>query len=593
MLSTTLWCLRFDLAGRFLRFGFTKNAHHLYFSIKTLEKHENYGRIISMNKDVIYIEPEDDITDIISRLKTSKQKIVALVPPKKVGIMRSSVNIKLIAKTAKEKDKAAVIVTTDQSLIKLAATSGLPTAKTLNSRPVLPSEYIREQQEEKAKKKEAEEVEAEEAEIEEAEKPKKNEGKEEVSLDSEELEDDVKKQKSSDKKVSKIPNFDKYRKPIIFGGIGLVIFVIVMVWAFVFAPFADITVKMKTVSTNISENVTFVTDAKNVVVKEGKFLLEQIKYEEESSVEFEATGKANKGDKAEGTLGVIAYLDESASSVTVPKGTIFTNGDKEYISDSDVTIKMGSTCENPKPIQDGFCQTSAAVGVTAKESGTSYNIDKKDGWKVAIKGVSAYASTAMTGGTDKQVTVVSESDIEDAKNQLSNNTDAKQALFQQINENEMVKIESSFKVEAKDPVSKPAKGEEVKDGETPKLTAKTIYTVYVVDRVAIDEYVKHLAADKVGENDKIYSTGNPFFERFLEEKNSFTAKFKTTVKIGPEISEASIMETAKGKKVGEVKVMIKDISRSINDVIIDTSFPWVRSVPTDPNKVNIKIEVEE
>ena len=36
-----------------------------------------------MNKDVIYIEPEDDITDIITKIEGSKEKIVALVPPKK------------------------------------------------------------------------------------------------------------------------------------------------------------------------------------------------------------------------------------------------------------------------------------------------------------------------------------------------------------------------------------------------------------------------------------------------------------------------------------------------------------------------------
>ena len=34
-----------------------------------------------MNKDVIYIEPEDDITDIIAKIENSKEKIVALVPP--------------------------------------------------------------------------------------------------------------------------------------------------------------------------------------------------------------------------------------------------------------------------------------------------------------------------------------------------------------------------------------------------------------------------------------------------------------------------------------------------------------------------------
>ena len=94
-----------------------------------------------MNKDIYYIEPEDDITDIINHLKSSKQKVVALVPPKKLSVMRSAINLKLIAKTAKNLDKAVVIVTIDPILMKLAATSGLPFSKNLQTRPILPSEY--------------------------------------------------------------------------------------------------------------------------------------------------------------------------------------------------------------------------------------------------------------------------------------------------------------------------------------------------------------------------------------------------------------------------------------------------------------------
>ena len=94
-----------------------------------------------MNKDIYYIEPEDDITDIINHLKSSKQKVVALVPPKKLSVLRSAINLKLIAKTAKNLDKAVVIVTLDPVLMKLAAVSGLPFSKNLQSRPVLPSEY--------------------------------------------------------------------------------------------------------------------------------------------------------------------------------------------------------------------------------------------------------------------------------------------------------------------------------------------------------------------------------------------------------------------------------------------------------------------
>ena len=225
--------------------------------------------------------------------------------------------------------------------------------------------------------------------------------------------------------------------------------------------------------------------------------------------------------------------------------------------------------------------------MTASEGGTSYNISSaSSGWTSSISGVSVYSSTDMTGGTDKNVTVVSEADINDAKSQLANNSEAKEKLYAQIGDS-VVKIESSYNVETKDPVSSPKKGEEVEDGKKAKLTAKTTYTIYVVDRTAIDEYVNAFEADKLGEHDRIYSTGNPFFERFLEGTDgTYTAKFKTTIKYGPEIS-------AKGKKVGEVKALVKDISSNINDVTIEVSFPWVRSVPNDSNKVEVKIEVEE
>ena len=73
-----------------------------------------------MNKDVIYIEPEDDITDILANVKSAKNKIVALVPPKKAGVLRSAVNFKLIAKTARQSSKIVVLITTDESLLKLA-----------------------------------------------------------------------------------------------------------------------------------------------------------------------------------------------------------------------------------------------------------------------------------------------------------------------------------------------------------------------------------------------------------------------------------------------------------------------------------------
>ena len=560
-----------------------------------------------MNKDVIYIEPEDDITDIISRIKSSKQKVVALVPPKKLGIMRSAVNTKLIARTSKSLEKVAVIITTDPSLVKLSALSGLPVAKSLSSRPMLPSEFT------KRKKQETEELE--EAELdkpaeddsnaEEVIDEKKPSKKGDMALDSDEVENNEedddskkdKKKKKKDKDVEIIPNFDKYRKWIIFGGAGVVLFTAVIIWAFIIAPAASIKVVMKTVSSNISENVTLVTDEKSKDNKAGKFLLEQIKYEEEKSIEFEATGKANKGEKATGTVTVKAAFsrETNGGSVTVPAGSTVVISGKNYTTLEATTASWEgpstSGCDNRDA---DYCYILKKVAVHAAGPGTAYNIEEAHSGTINVNGVSFYASTAMTGGTDKNVTVVDEKDIEDAKKQIaSNDNESKDKLFEQIKDG-FVKIESSYKVDVKDPVSAPKKGEEVADKKKAKLTVKAVYTIYVVDRTAIDEYVKEFEKDKIAENDKIYSTGTPFFERFLEGKDGiYTAKFKTTVKIGPELSETLVLDTAKGKKVGEVKALIKDISPNINDVNVTPSFPWVYWVPDDANRIKIDITVEE
>ena len=93
-----------------------------------------------MNKEVIYLEAEDDITDILTKLQQAEQKLVALVPPKKSSILRSSVNMKLVARVAKECDKIVVIVTQDPAVVKMAMSTRIPVAKTLQSRPVIPTE---------------------------------------------------------------------------------------------------------------------------------------------------------------------------------------------------------------------------------------------------------------------------------------------------------------------------------------------------------------------------------------------------------------------------------------------------------------------
>ena len=217
-----------------------------------------------MNKDVVYIEPEDDITDIIARVKGAKQKLVALVPPKKIGVLRSAVNTKLIAKAAKAQEKVVVIVTTDPSLMKLAATAGIPVAKTLQSRPKVPSEIIEEEKNSGEQVIDENDYDDEDAGAD-ADKPaapaampQMNRAKPQLAdqeISSDDLEKDSEKE-GKKKKNAKIPTLEKYRKWIIAGGVAFVALIIFLVWAFAFAPAVTIAVSKRTTSNNFSHTRT-------------------------------------------------------------------------------------------------------------------------------------------------------------------------------------------------------------------------------------------------------------------------------------------------------------------------------------------------
>ena len=58
------------------------------------------------------------------------------------------------------------------------------------------------------------------------------------------------------------------------------------------------------------------------------------------------------------------------------------------------------------------------------------------------------------------------------------------------------------------------------------------------------------------------------------------------------MTEKTVLDKSLGKKIGEVTTLIKSIN-GVSEVKVDTSFPWVRSIPDDPNKVSVDITIEE
>ena len=595
-----------------------------------------------MNKDVIYIEPEQDITDILANIKASKNKIVALVPPKKAGVLRSAVNFKLIAKTARQNEKTVVLITTDEALRRLANSVAMPTSKSLSSKPQLPDDDDAvefgdeiDEADDEAGEKEDEEAESAEDDAEEEagaeEEPKSSKkipvaaavkvakkapAKKPVEDDviegepEPEPEEDKKPQTKTEKKVAKmkgakIPNFAKYRKYIIAGAIALVVIVAFSIWATAIAPAAKISVKVHTTSQNFTEKVTFVKDESKANPKEGILFLEEQTVTKKAEGEFTATGKVDKGTKATGTVAVkipkfFKITGQDQLNLTIPKGAVFTISGKQYIINEGATIAIKGdqyTCSF-----DG-CKTNTELStgnmaVTAKEIGDEYNIasaTKDITSSVNIPKGYSVTSSAMTGGSSKVVTVVSKEDVEGAASELTmpSQEEIKAELKEQFG-TDYIFLGSIKQSEAKITTS-PALNEEVGDNITPKIVKEVTYSMFAVKREPVEQYIKAVVSANLGDDtQEIYDAGmdKAFFEAFKNSDNDNSAKLKTTVETGPRVTDEMVREKALGKKVGEVQSLLKSI-KGVSSVKVDTSYFFVMSVPEDTNKVEINIELEK
>ncbi|MBR6505780.1 hypothetical protein IKT18_03035 [Candidatus Saccharibacteria bacterium] len=572
-----------------------------------------------MNKDVIYIESEDDITDIITKIEKSKEKIVALVPPKKAGVFRSIVNIKLITKAGANAEKAVVLVTTDPSIIKLAAVTKLPVTKNLRSAPAVP------------KAEEIEEIEAaatEEAVVEDRDgsdegdkadnktDDKAAEGAEKEDKKSEKKDDEKEDKKSDDKAKGKkdgaepkkkkdfssnpfIAWIQKHKIIVIGGGIGLVLLVLLLIWANVIAPAVTVDVVVRTTTANFSENVTFTDKLEEENASEGKFYIQEKKIEIKSEVDFPATGKKNIGEKATGAVIVKVYF-EAKGSISVDKGTTFTVNNLSFVATDDTLVSWDgrfSNCENQDdvvlPGSHAQCLKTASVAVEAVEPGADYNIPATPGgWNFTANVSGVYSTQPMVGGTDKVVTVVQQSDIDKAKDDLKtkDENNNKKSLLESLSDDDF-EIESSFKQTVGDAVSKPALGEQVEENKKAKLTVTTTASIYIVDETKVKEFIKEKA--KLADGYKIYEMNDPFIENFTKTETGYIGKLKTSYVSGSEVTAKDVVETVMGKGLGTGRDDLTKAYSGISKVITEVSFPWVTSFPNDEEKITVNIIVED
>ena len=536
-----------------------------------------------MQKDVIYIDTEDDITAIIGKVKASKEHIVALVPPKRIGAIQSAVNLKLVHRAAEAADKRLVIISNNAALTALSASAGIPVAKNLQSKPELaeiPALDIDDGNDvidgdtlpgAPASGAAAAAATAPEA---------------DVSPSSAAVGSKTKNPKAgalgaaalAAKDKVKIPDFDKFRKKLFLIIGGAVLLVAFLIWAIFFAPSAKIIVTAKTSEAALNSQVK-VGDALSTDLKAGTIKTVTKTSQKSVSKQFSSTGKKDVGTKATGTVSFSTNLIDNLDT-TIPAGTTLTSsGGSTYTTDSSVTFTRANS-------------RGVTVGITATANGASYN--GANGQMSGVPaGVSATVVNATSGGTDKTINVVQQSDVDQAMNGLVSQSDqdaAKKALAGEFGKDYVV-LDASFKSDTGAVKSSPAVGAE---GDNATLSGAVTFSMAAVSKDELSKFLDAYFAQQLdGKADqKLYSNGadDVGFTNVSPTDGGWNATITTNGKIGPKIDANALKEYAKGKRLGEIQTYVQNVN-GVENVDVKLSPFWVRAVPNDTNKISVEFKI--
>lgn len=535
-----------------------------------------------MNKDIIYIDVEDDITAIVGKITASKQRIIALVPPKRMGILQSAVNMRLLARAADKCDKRIVLITGDAALSGLAAAAHIPVAKTLQSKPEL-AEIPALKVDDEDDIIDGSALTAVGDMAEEAPSERRDDARA-AAVDEVAASEDRPKKKAVAARKPAVPDFNIFRKRFVLIGGGVLASIGLLVWALVFAPRATVVITAKTTPVTIDKTVTLkpdsATDAKAAVVK-----VLRKEQQKELTVEFTPTGRKRVGERASGTM-KLRRTSVSSNALTIPSGTAFSSGDYTFVSTE--TATLSGTTVGP----NGFVQDTATVRVQATSIGEEYNLSARS-YASNVGGFSA-AGSAMSGGSSREVTVPTTDDVAKAREKLSEQKadDLRKTLTDSMPSSSVVIAESYTEQRGE---GTPSVAVDQEASGSVQLKATVTASLSSIDKADLKQFLEQMANQEISgkKHQKIYGDGadGVRFAQFAEQGGVVTVRLTANATVGPEISEAMVKQQAKGRSYGDVQSSLESIE-GVKDV--DTKFwPfWVRTVPGDEAKINVEFKLE-
>ncbi|PID31896.1 hypothetical protein CR970_03400 [Candidatus Saccharibacteria bacterium] len=549
-------------------------------------------------RDTIYIDVDDEITAVIEKVHASRSRVVALVLPKRATVFQSIVNMKLLKRAAAESRKNVVLITSESALLPMAGAVGLHVAQSLQTKPVIPpgpgapdstvvdagdTDNAATDSDEPALDKNRSVGEL-------AGLPTTNDDETiEVDNDPPPAKKPAARSKKAFNRKLAVPNFELFRTRFFLIGLGVVVVGIAWLFGFYILPKATVTIVTNNSTINTAVELTAATDAKEVDAEASIVPAVVKEYKQTDTQKAPATGKKDVGTPAKGKV-TLSLDDCTRPQVEVPSGTGVSAAGQDFITQTDITltsVKFGSQCRN----QDFKEVSTGTVEVVAKSAGESANIEAQSYDVAGFSNVSGYGSD-MTGGTSKIITIVSQTDIDTAKQKIIDQAKAagREEVMKMLEQEGFIALDDTLK-EA-DPLVTASPNVDDEASEV-TVTVAVVYKMTGVQRDGLRELVNAAIEEQIdGKQQTILNDGLDNAAIRIEGQPQSDA-IKLTVKVdaltGVQQDADDIKQFVIGKKKGEAIDLLKQRS-GVQDARIKYNLPWIYTTPNSAKKIDVVFE---
>lgn len=357
-------------------------------------------------------------------------------------------------------------------------------------------------------------------------------------------------------------------KPAIFGVIaGIVLFLLLFIYEYFFHSI-NITVYLNSQEISDEFDITVpITESQTTELAVIKRTTVQ-EFEDEKST----TGTREDGEKATGDVVITNYTFESR---TFPRGTELRKGDLIFTTDAEVKIASasGGTVDS-RPI----VPKEATVKATASEIGAEYNISKGSQLSVASLSDSsfkAFAETAFTGGSKKEVKTVSKADRDALAKSVTTKADesSSDVLGAAVTSDDVF-LQDMTEIRLAETVFSGEVGEEA---SRLSVKAQSEIEFYTVQKKALHAKVAELFADSLAEGSRVdLASLNVEIEDVDASVDEVDISVSAEGKSLKEVDSEAVLGASSFKGKGMLAENLKS-QFEIRDVQIESSFslsPW-------------------